>query len=311
MAGIRHFQMHSFLFIVLLTSLPVLCLCSKYRDLVFRGCGNQKLQDQQPGASSSSSRETLKTLFETLISQSATMTFSKATVPTATTPLSGLFQCRGDLSHSDCQSCVEEALEVSKKKCGYSTVSRIQLVGCYLSYNASGFDQADTQFLFKKCGEETSGSTAKGFGFGDSVGIEALEAMAEKVVNGFYEGEYGNGSAVKVLVQCEQDLRVDECKVCLNAAIQSLRSSCGAASSYAQLYLQKCFISYTLKKEDSFSPTSHDDWGGVNLHMSNKKVAIFLGGSMAVVLVICLVIVLTRSCRESDTPYSKFTQRGS
>ncbi|CAH9073714.1 unnamed protein product [Cuscuta europaea] len=133
--------------------------------------------------------------------------------------------------------------------------------------------------------------------------------MAEKVVNGFYEGEYGNnGSAVKVLVQCEEDLGVDECEVCLNAAIQSLRSSCGAASSYAQLYLQKCFISYTLRKEDSFSPTSDDDWGGVNFHATTKNVAICLGVMMAIVLVVCVVLCL-RNAFWKKNPYEKHTIR--
>ncbi|KAL4571114.1 hypothetical protein LXL04_017865 [Taraxacum kok-saghyz] len=93
--------------------LIVLSICSStcsYADLttfVYKGCANQRFQDP-----SRISSQNLKSLYANLISQSSTTNFYNTTTGNGqlTTSISGLYQCRGDLSNSDCNTCVKKSL---------------------------------------------------------------------------------------------------------------------------------------------------------------------------------------------------------
>ncbi|XP_019167179.1 PREDICTED: cysteine-rich repeat secretory protein 3 [Ipomoea nil] len=271
--------------------------CSDYKESVFKGCANQKSQDGTGVFS-----QNLETLFETLVSQSSAAKFYKTAATGGgggQSSIAGLFQCRGDLSASDCSDCVQKATDMSKNLCGDSIAGRIQLVGCYIRYEVSGFRQVGpTELLYKLCGS----TQASGSGFDDRVET-ALGEIAKGVEtgNGFYTAGY---QSVFVLGQCEGDLGSGgDCVNCVKNAAEKSKSSCGSAIS-AQIYLQQCYISYTYYPNGvPTKPFSSPSSSGTT-HNTQKTVAIILGGLAGVGLVLACLL-FTKSAFKKKT-HSKY-----
>ncbi|CAI9303470.1 unnamed protein product [Lactuca saligna] len=61
--------------------------------------------------------------------------------------------CRGDLSNSDCNTCIKKIPERIEKVCGGDTIAtRVHLDGCYMRYEVVGFPTASaTELLYKQC----------------------------------------------------------------------------------------------------------------------------------------------------------------
>ncbi|MBA0813187.1 hypothetical protein Gohar_027059, partial [Gossypium harknessii] len=119
-----------------------------YTTLVYKGCAKQSFTD--PAGIYS---QALSALFQTLLSQSMKVKFYKTTTGTGQTTITGLFQCRGDLSNSDCYSCASRLPTLADKLCGKTLAARIQLYGCYMLYEVAGFAQiSGMEMLFKTCG---------------------------------------------------------------------------------------------------------------------------------------------------------------
>ncbi|CAI9778709.1 unnamed protein product [Fraxinus pennsylvanica] len=257
---------------------------SDKNDLVYKGCANQDFQDFN-----GIYKQTLKNLFDTLISQSSTTKFYKATSGEGQSAINGLFQCRGDLSNSDCASCVKKASEMSEKLCGHSIAVRVQLNGCYLRYEIAGFREASgTELLYKVCGS----TRASGTGFDDRLN-SALDEVVKGVGSGnsgFYTGGY---ESVYVLGQCEGDLSSGDCVNCVKNAIDKAKSECGASIS-AQIYLQECYITYTYYPSGVPTNTSPSfSSGSVGTRKNTQKtVAIIIGGAAGIGLgIACLILV--------------------
>jgi hypothetical protein len=58
---------------------------------------------------------------------------------------------------------------------------------------------------------------------------------------GFYETNY---ESLHVMAQCQGDLKGCDCGECISSAIQVAEEKCGASIS-SQVYMDKCFMSYT------------------------------------------------------------------
>lgn len=215
-----------------LASFPILGSSNELTDFVYKGCANQKFQDPSGIYS-----QTLNTLFANLVSQSSSSKFYKTTAGNSQSAISGLFQCRGDVSTENCNRCVNSIPDMSRKLCGQSIAARIQLIGCYLRYEMVGFQTIGaTELLFKVCGS----NQVSGAGFGDRLDT-ALGEIAKGVSNGFYASGY---QSVYVMGQCEGDLGSGDCVNCVKNAAGRAKSECGNSLS-AQIYLQMCYISYT------------------------------------------------------------------
>ncbi|KAF5784878.1 putative Gnk2-like domain-containing protein [Helianthus annuus] len=103
---------------------------------IYKGCANQKFQDP-----SGISSQNLQSLYQTLITQSSSTNFFNTTTGNnqLTTSVTGLYQCRGDLPNSDCNTCVKKIPQTIQKVCGGDTIAaRVQLDGCYLRYECEG-----------------------------------------------------------------------------------------------------------------------------------------------------------------------------
>ncbi|PKA52103.1 Cysteine-rich repeat secretory protein 3 [Apostasia shenzhenica] len=226
--------------VVLLAILAVVAGASaaSIYDLVYKGCANQ----QFPGAGAGGSQQILAALSSSLISQSSVTKFYKTTTASSSSgqPIFGLFQCRGDLSSSDCSACIAKAVPMWSSICGATVAARVQLAGCYALYEISGFPQVSgTQMLYKTCG---SGGGSGGTGFEEKRDT-ALSSLQSGVTagRGFYATNY---QSVYAMAQCEADLSSADCGECVEQAVQKSQVECGGASS-GQVYLDKCYISYS------------------------------------------------------------------
>ncbi|KAL6970615.1 Plasmodesmata-located protein 2 [Sarracenia purpurea var. burkii] len=219
--------------------LPLSQSASDATTLVYKGCAKQSLSDPT-GAYSQS----ISSLFGSLISQSSKSKFFQTTAGGGQTTVSGLFQCRGDLSNVECYKCVSELPILIDKLCGGEppvAAARVQLLGCYLLYEVAGFSQVSgLEMLYKSC----SGKNSVGSGFEEKRDT-ALSALENGITSGGGNGFYATGyDSVYVLGQCEGDLGTSDCGDCVKSAVQRSQVECGSSVS-GQVYLNKCFISYS------------------------------------------------------------------
>ncbi|XP_021848542.1 plasmodesmata-located protein 3 isoform X2 [Spinacia oleracea] len=228
-------QVQIFIFSILLCSSSA---STDYTNLVYRGCANQKFPEP-----SGLYTQNLKSLFNSLNTQSQTTNFSKTTAGDGTeTAIFGLYQCRGDLNSVDCNNCVSQFPKFARKYCGSNSIAvRIQLVGCYMRYEIVGYQQiSSTELLYKYCKKGGGGGGGGGF---EGKRDKAFEEVESGVVSGggFYAASY---AAVYVVGQCEGDLVGSECGECVKTGLERVKAECGDAVS-GQVYLNQCYISYT------------------------------------------------------------------
>ncbi|KAJ8547185.1 hypothetical protein K7X08_010771 [Anisodus acutangulus] len=284
-------------FLVILIT-PTEC-ASGDTNLVYKGCAKQALSDPSGVYS-----QALSTLFGSLVSQSSKSKFYKTTTGTGQTTITGLFQCRGDLSNVDCYKCVNGLPILIDKLCGTPTpvAARIQLLGCYMLYEVSGFPQiSGMEMLYKTC----SGKNAPGSGFEEKrdTAFSTLEnGMASASINGFYTANY---ESVFVLGQCEGDVGNADCGECVKSAVQKAQVECGSSVS-GQIFLHKCFVSFNYypngapKKSSSSSYWSPSPSAGTGQN-TGKTVAIILGGAAGVgFLVICMLFARNQMKKHDD-----------
>ncbi|KAJ8763937.1 hypothetical protein K2173_003719 [Erythroxylum novogranatense] len=275
------FSLLLFLFLLLFANLAQ--AATDYTTLVYKGCAKQTFQDPTGVYS-----QALSALFGSLVQQSTKAKFFNTTTGTGQTTITGLFQCRGDLSANDCYNCVSNLPVLTDKLCGKTIAARLQLYGCYMLYEVAGFSQiSGMEMLFKTCGA----TNVAGTGFQERRD-SAFQTLVNGVVSGhgFYTTNY---ESVYLLGQCEGDVGDSDCGECVKSAVQRAQVECGSSIS-GQIYLHKCFISYSYypngvprRSSSSSSSASYSSGTGQN---TGKTVAIILGGAAGVgFLVICLM----------------------
>uniref|UniRef100_A0A7N0URW0 Gnk2-homologous domain-containing protein n=1 Tax=Kalanchoe fedtschenkoi TaxID=63787 RepID=A0A7N0URW0_KALFE len=204
-----------------------------YTAFVYKGCARQGLSDP-----TGLYAQALAALFGALVSQSSKARFYKTTSGGGQSTVTGLFQCRGDLSNADCYNCVSKLPVMTDRLCGKVVAARVQLYGCYMLYEVAGFAQiSGLEMLYRTC----SATNVAGVGFAERRDM-AFQVMSNGVVtnHGFFTTSY---EAVYVLGQCEGDVGDADCGECVKTAIQKAQVECGSSIS-GQVYLHKCFISY-------------------------------------------------------------------
>ncbi|ESW17337.1 hypothetical protein PHAVU_007G231300 [Phaseolus vulgaris] len=266
---------------------------SDYSTLVYKGCSKDSFTDPSGVYS-----QALSALFGSLVSQSTKTKFYKTTSGSGQNTITGLFQCRGDLTNSDCYNCVSRLPVLCDKLCGKTTAARVQLLGCYALYEVAGFSQiSGMQMLYKTCG--TTNAAGRGF---EERRDTALSVMENGVVSGhgFYTTSY---QSLYVMGQCEGDVGDSDCGECVKNAVQRAQVECGSSIS-GQVFLHKCFISYSYypngipSRSSSSSPSFSSSSSGQN---PGKTAAIILGGVAGVTfLVICLLFARSLKKKHED-----------
>lgn len=288
--GIR--RARRFLFLaaaVLLLHAPLPATSADLYALIYKGCANQSF----PGGVAPPSVAALST---TLSAQSASAKFYKTSsspsAASSSTSVFGLFQCRGDLSASDCAACVSRAMSSWPGVCGASVAARVQLAGCLALYEVSGFPQVSgVQMLFKTCGTGSGGGGD--FEMRRDTAFSALEGGVATSSGGFVATSY---QAVYAMAQCEGDLSTGDCSQCVTQAVQHVEVECGGAPS-GQVYLDKCYISY------SYYPHGVPHGGGTGGQQTAKTVAIVLGGAVGLGFVVICLLFARSLVKKKDGDY--------
>ncbi|XP_011038482.1 PREDICTED: cysteine-rich repeat secretory protein 3 isoform X3 [Populus euphratica] len=274
--------------LVLSASLGLLLPCvecsSDFSTLVYKKCSNQTYN-----GSTESHSQTLSSLFQELLPQSSTSRFFKTTAGDENVGISAFFQCRNDLRNDECYSCVNTLPKVSNSLCKQALAARVHLDGCYFKYETDGLDVEETsthELLHQTCSEKK----VAGHGF-EELKNAAFAAMESGVVSegGFYETNY---EFLHVMAQCQGDLGGCDCGECISSAIQVAEEKCGASIS-SQVYLDKCFMSYTYYPDGI--PEKDSNYG----KSTGRTVAIVLGGA-ALLGVGFILLKFFKSCGKKE-----------
>ncbi|XP_038725098.1 plasmodesmata-located protein 2-like isoform X2 [Tripterygium wilfordii] len=239
---------------------------SDLNTVVYRNCSTHTLTSKSTNIEPS---QTLSSLFQELISQSSHSKFYKTT----STGISGLFQCRGDLTPGDCHRCVNTLPDIMSNILCVS--ARVQLNGCYFLYapdDATHNDQDHNALLYKSCSKEKE-ATDEFLEAKDSAFAEMVSGVVDSG-NGFFTARH---DSLELMAQCEGDFGPSDCGKCVSIAVQIAQEECRTSLS-GQVYLDRCYVSY-----DYFPNAdgdSHKEKQSGN-NETGKKLAIVLGGVAA------------------------------
>lgn len=149
----------------------------------------------------------------------------------------GLFQCRPDLSNSDCANCVAHSVSQLGVLCANSVGASIQLDGCFVRYDGAAFiGVEDKSVVARKCGPQ--------LGYDDSDELTRRDSVLG-YLGGAQMFRVGGSGQVQGVAECVGDLSADACRDCLAEAIRRLRSDCGLAQ-WGDVYLAKCYARYSV-----------------------------------------------------------------
>ncbi|KAH7691007.1 Gnk2-homologous domain-containing protein [Dioscorea alata] len=276
------------LFLTALGFLSSISIAADLYSLIYKGCANGSL------GGGAATQQAIASISSSLITQSSSSKFYKTSTSSSGQSLSGLYQCRGDLSGSDCAACINRVIPMWSSLCGpMAAAARVQLTGCYALYQAAGFPQvAGTQLLFKTCGSSGGGN---GFEERRDTAFSNLQnGLSGSGGAGFYATSY---QSVYAMAQCEGDLSAGDCGECVAEAVQKAEVECGGAAS-GQVYLDKCYISYNYYADG----VPRGGGGGGGGQQTGKTVAIVVGGAAGLgFVVICLLFA--RSLRKGKDDY--------
>ncbi|CAL5321983.1 unnamed protein product [Camellia sinensis] len=271
-------------------SLSYLNTSSSHNNLIYSHCPNQTFNDPK-----GSLQQILSSLFQELVDQSSRSKFYQTSTGDEKIAISGLFQCRIDLSNGDCHDCVSGLPDMSSGFCGKAIPARIHLSGCYLNYKADGFETSWVQLQHKTCSESKADSS--GFVELRDAAFAALESNVVSSANGFIDMTY---ESMHMVAQCGGNLEGCECGGCVNNAVQIAQDECGNSLS-GEVYLDSCFISYSSNDNNGIPGNSNQGNETNQISTSSGRlVAIVLGGAAALLFVFMFFYFYRSSKRKSD-----------
>ncbi|XP_057786271.1 plasmodesmata-located protein 6-like isoform X2 [Salvia miltiorrhiza] len=258
---------------------------SSPESFIYVGCTQLKYNPGSPYESN------LNSVLASLVNSASMSTYNNFKID----GVYGLFQCRGDLSNSDCHSCVANAVSRIGSYCMGTCGGALQLEGCFVKFDNTSFVGAqDKTVVWSKCGAPAGAYEWD------------LESRRDAVLAylGGGGGQYfrvGGSGKVQGMAQCVQDLSTGQCGDCLSEAIQRLRTEC-ATSSWGDMFLAKCYARYSLSQTqtaatgyttDSKSESDEND-------ETEKTLAIIIGVIAGVTLLIIFLSYLSKSLNSED-----------
>ncbi|XP_041999597.1 plasmodesmata-located protein 6-like [Salvia splendens] len=266
---------------------PDLSTCS-WESMIYVGCTQVKYNPGSPYESS------LNSVLASLVNSASLSNYNTFKIPTDDNndAVSGLYQCRGDLSSSDCHSCVANAISRIGGYCMGTCGGALQLDGCFIKYdNASFVGALDKTVVSRKCGPPSGAGNER----------DAVLAY----LGGGGGGQYfrvGGSGRVQGVVQCEQDLSSGQCDECLSEAIQRLRTEC-ATSPWGDVFLAKCYARYSVSQTQAAAtgyarPSSESERDDND--ETEKTLALFIGLIAGVTMLIVFISFLGKSLQRKD-----------
>ncbi|KAA8529016.1 hypothetical protein F0562_033496 [Nyssa sinensis] len=219
-------------------------------SVVYNGCSQLKYAPGTPYESN------VNSVLTSLVNSASSLNFNnvKISLPGSSKNdiVYGLFQCRGDLSNSDCKDCVAHSVSQLNILCCDSTGGELQLEGCFVKYdNISFFGVEDKTVASKNCGPL--------IGY-DSDSLTQRDVTLNCLAAGGQYFRTGGSGNVQGVAQCVQDLSLSECQDCLTEAIGLLRSEC-ASAQWGNMFLVKCYARYSVRGNFPNRESPNNDHG--------------------------------------------------
>ncbi|XP_019167715.1 PREDICTED: cysteine-rich repeat secretory protein 38-like [Ipomoea nil] len=191
-------------------------------------------------------RQNLNTLLGNLSSNTPRNGYSSGTAGKCTDKVYGLALCRGDVSTTDCKSCVADATTKIRELCPKNNGAIIWYDNCLLKYSEDDFfgEIDDVNKFYMANGVEAK--DPKLFMQKTKELLTRLAAKAALLKSSYAAGEEDIGASVTLygLTQCTRDLSGEDCKKCLDDAIAELPQCCGTAKVGGRVIQGSCNFRY-------------------------------------------------------------------
>ena len=140
----------------------------------------------------------------------------------------GLALCRGDVSETDCETCVIDAGKELGDRCPYKKGAIIWYDNCLLKYsNIDFFGEIDNENKFYLLNvEDVENPTSFNPKVNDLLSRLSNEAYANPKFYATGDLNLDSSSKLYGLAQCTRDLSGLDCKNCLDTAISELPNCC-------------------------------------------------------------------------------------
>ncbi|GAV79957.1 Stress-antifung domain-containing protein [Cephalotus follicularis] len=170
----------------------------------------------------------LNKLFDYLSYQAPPSGFGVGSIGQNSEQTYGLTLCRGDVSSSDCKTCIVDAGFEILKRCPYNKGAIIWYDNCLLKYsNMDFFGQTDLQNRFYMYNlNNVSDPVQFNQKTKELLRQLATEAYANQKFYSTGTMELGESHKLYGLTQCTRDISRDDCKKCLDEIIGELPSCC-------------------------------------------------------------------------------------
>ncbi|CAH8278879.1 unnamed protein product [Arabidopsis lyrata] len=224
--------------------LALVCSC-KAADSIWQLCNT----NSNISASSQVSKN-IDSLLATLVSKTPSQGFVTTTSPSYNKKekVYGLAQCRGDISKTDCSTCIQDAAKKIREVCPNQSDSRILYDFCFLRYSQENFigklDTGAGLIYFNIANvTETDPKT-----FDNELGALFDKIRSEAVLpksKGLGKGKTKLTPFVTLngLVQCTRDLSALDCAQCFATAVGSFMTTCHNKKGCRVLY-SSCYVRY-------------------------------------------------------------------
>ncbi|XP_043690076.1 cysteine-rich repeat secretory protein 38-like [Telopea speciosissima] len=190
---------------------------------IFHFCSNSK------NYTSNSPYETnLNKVMKSLINTVPSKGFGVASVGKNPDKVYGLGLCRGDVSSTDCKSCVTDADPELRNLCPNDKEAIVWYDYCELKYSYDNFfGKIDTKYRFYLWNTQNASDPAT-FDYKVKELFNQVATKAYQSSKFYATGELVIDSSEKLydLVQCTRDLSSASCKECLDTAISDLPNCC-------------------------------------------------------------------------------------
>ncbi|KAH6773905.1 plasmodesmata-located protein 6 [Perilla frutescens var. hirtella] len=262
-------------FLILILSQLASCWSSSLNSFIYVGCSQLKYNPGSPYESN------VNSVLTSILNSASYANYNnfKISLPgsAADDVVYGLFQCRGDLSGSDCHECVTNALGRLGSTCVGASGGALQLEGCFVRYDNTSFVGApDKTVVSDKCGPLIAD---------DSDVLTRRDAVLSYLEAGGQFFRVSGSGKVQGVAQCVQDLSATECQDCLSDAIQRLKTQCGS-STWGDMFLAKCYARYS---ERGYTSKSEND------DEVEKTLAIFIGLVAGVAILVVFLSFLSKA----------------
>ncbi|KAK9133581.1 hypothetical protein Scep_013109 [Stephania cephalantha] len=234
-------NVHEFIALIVCSVLFFQSLPSKAEGPVLSHCF-----DSRNYTSGSQYESNLNKLFTSLSSQSSSKAFITDSIGEGPNQVYGLVQCKGDISLTDCQKCVNTSTISITERCPYRKEAAVRFVDCVFRYSDRNFtSQSQTQpvvYIYALLNVSNPDGFKEIIGsFMQNLAETASSSPSRFAVNVTKYEDFRNMYGV---VQCTRDLSEMDCNICLHEMINRIPDYCCVRSPGVFIASLSCYVNY-------------------------------------------------------------------